>query len=106
MMGLTNLELHNFIFNTTEQNNKFELYTDTFDGFSSEGLKEELEEIIDISNITSEHLQDKVIAPPINQDYKKVRSETSSSDGYIILLMAYARSLFRDFESYLRIVIG
>ena len=31
--------------------------------------------------------------------------EKSSTDGYIILLLAYARSPFRDFESYLRIVI-
>ena len=30
----------------------------------------------------------------------------SSTDGYIILLMGYARSLFRKFESYLRIVVG
>ena len=28
------------------------------------------------------------------------------TDGYIILLMGYARSPFRDFESYLRIVVG
>ena len=32
--------------------------------------------------------------------------EKSSTDGYIILLMGYARSPYRDFESYLRIVIG
>ena len=35
-----------------------------------------------------------------------MRSEKSSTDGYIILLMGYARSLFRDFESYLRIIVG
>ena len=35
-----------------------------------------------------------------------MRSEKSSTDGYILLLMAYARSLFRDFESYLRIAVG
>ena len=28
------------------------------------------------------------------------------TDGYIILLMGYARSPFRDFKSYLRIVVG
>ena len=32
--------------------------------------------------------------------------EKSKTDGYIILLMGYARSPFRDFESYLRIVVG
>ena len=34
-----------------------------------------------------------------------MRSEKSSTHGYIKLLMGYARSPFRDFESYLRIVI-
>ena len=32
--------------------------------------------------------------------------EKSSTDGYIIFLMGYARSPFRYFESYLRIVVG
>ena len=35
-----------------------------------------------------------------------MRLEKSSTDGYNILLMGYTRSPFRDFESYLRIVIG
>ena len=35
-----------------------------------------------------------------------MRSEESSTDGYIILLLGYARSLFRDSEEYLRIVVG
>ena len=36
----------------------------------------------------------------------KSKSEKSSTDGYIILLMGYARSPFRDFENYLRVVVG
>ena len=32
--------------------------------------------------------------------------EKSSPDGYILLLLGYARSSFRDLESYLRIVVG
>ena len=34
MVGLTDLEVYNSIFNITKENNKFELYTDTFDEFS------------------------------------------------------------------------
>ena len=30
----------------------------------------------------------------------------SSADGYLILLMGYIRSPCRDFESYLRMVVG
>ena len=31
MIGLTSLEVYSFIFNITEENNKFDLYTNTFD---------------------------------------------------------------------------
>ena len=36
MLGLIDLEVYNFIFIITEENNKFELYTDNFDEFSFE----------------------------------------------------------------------
>ena len=35
-----------------------------------------------------------------------MRLEKSSTDGYIILLLGYARSPFRDFEIYLRFIVG
>ena len=44
--------------------------------------------------------------PQIIDAYKRLGSEKLSTDGYIILPMGYARSPFRDFESYLRIVVG
>ena len=40
MQGLTSLEVYISIFNITEENNKFELYTDTFDEFYFEQLKD------------------------------------------------------------------
>ena len=46
-----------------------------------------------------------MIRPRNIQTYRKFRLEKSSTDGYIILLVGYARSPFRDFESYLRIVV-
>ena len=106
MLGLINLEVYNSIFNITKENNKFELYTDTFDEFSFLELKDEIEEILNIPNITDSHLEDETLTPLITDTYQKLRSDKSSHDGYIILLMGYARSPFRDFESYLRIVIG
>ena len=45
------------------------------------------------------------MAPRIAETYWKLRLDKSSHDGYIILLMGYARSPFRDFESYLRIFV-
>ena len=105
-LGLTDLEVYNSIFNINTTNNKLQLYTDTFDEVSFEEVKDELEEIISVSNITDDHLEDETKGPRIIKAYWKLRSEKSSTDGYIILIKRYAISLFRDFESYLRIVIG
>ena len=85
MLGLTDLEVYNSIFNITKANNKFELYTDTFDEFSFEELEDELEEILKIPNITDDLLEDETIAPRIISAYWELRSGKSSTDGYIIL---------------------
>ena len=106
MIGLPSLEIYNSFFNITEENNRFGLYTDNLDKFSSEELKDELEEILSLSVITSKHLNNEKIGPRFIQAYENLRSEKLSPDGYIIILMGYARSPFRDFGSYLRIVVG
>ena len=106
MLGLIDLEVYNSIFNITKENNKFELYTDTFDEFSFEELKDEVGENLNIPEITDDHLEDDILAPRIAETYLKLRSDKSSHDGFIILLMGYARSPYRDFEIYLRIVVG
>ena len=106
MLGLIDLEVYNSIFNITKENNKFELYTDTFDEFSFAELKDEIEEILNIPEITDNHLEDETLGPRIAETYSKLRLDKTSHDGYIILLMGYAKSPFRDFESYLRIFVG
>ena len=105
MVGLTNLEVYNSIFKITEENNKFGLYRDTSDKFGFLELKDELEEILNIPHIMNEHLDDKILGPRIIDEFIKLSSEKKNTDGYMILLLGYARSLFRDFESYLRIVV-
>ena len=57
MISLTSVEVYNSIFNITEKNNKLELYTNDFDKLSFEGLNDELEENLNISDITPSHLQ-------------------------------------------------
>ena len=106
MIGLTNLEVYNSIFNITEENNKFEIYRDTPTKFQFLDLKDELEENLDIPHITREHLLDDETASRIIDEYHKVSHEKKNSDGYTILLLNYSRSQFRDFESYLRIRVG
>ena len=106
MIGLTNLEVYNSIFNITEQNNKFEIYRSSTNKFGFVELKDELEEILNIPHITDYHLEDETIARRIMEEFIKLSTEKMNSDGYMILLLGYTRSLFRDFESYLGIVVG
>ena len=106
MIGLTNLEVYNSIFNITEENNKFEIYRDTPTKFQFLDLKDELEEILGIPHITRERLLDDETASLIIGEYHKLSHEKKNSDGYTILLLNYSRSQFRDFESYLRIRVG
>ena len=106
MIGLTDLEVYNSIFNITETNNKFELYRDTSAKFGFLELKDELEEILNISHITDKHLDDEVLGRRIIDEYIKLSRERMNTDGYMLLLLDYGRSLFRDFESFLRIVVG
>ena len=105
MLGLVDLEVYNSIFNITEENNKFELYRDSSNKFGFLELKDEIEEILNISHITNEHLDDEILGPRIIDDIIKLSNEKKNTDGYMMLLLAYARSPFRDFETYLRIVV-
>ena len=103
---IKNYGVHKFIFNIIEQNNKFQSYTVTFENLSFDELKDELEGILNNSNITSEHRQDDFLGPRIISAFKKLETEKRQTDGYYMLLLGYARSPFRDIESYDRIVVG
>ena len=105
MLGLTDLEVYNSIFNITEENNKFELYKfpdDKIGGVSYEKVKGEIERDLDISDITAEDLQDDIIAPIIIDEYKKQVTERMNDSGYMNILARYTESVFQDFESFLR----
>ena len=80
MLGLTDLEVYNSIFNITEENNKIELYKDPFDEFSFEELKDELEEILKIPNTTHDHLEDEITGPRLIKAYWELRSKKSRTD--------------------------
>ena len=106
MIGLVDLEVYNSFFNITEENIKFEIYRDMTAKFGFLELKDELEEILNIPHITIEHLDDEILGPRIIDEFIKLSIEKKKSDGYMILLFGYSASSFRDFESYLRLVVG
>ena len=105
MLGLVNLEVYNSIFNITEENNKFELYKfpDEKAGcVTYEKVRDEIEKHLDIEDITAADLQDEIIAPIIIEEYRKQVTKKMKDDNYMQVLEGYSRSVFQDFEIYLR----
>ena len=73
MIGLINLEVYNYIFNLTEENNKFELNNfpdQRSDGVSYVKVGDEIERDLDISDITVTDLKDEIIAPNLIEEYR------------------------------------
>ena len=105
MIGLTDLEVYNSIFNITEENNKFELYKfpdEKAGGVTYEKVRDEIEKDLDIEDITAADLQDDIIGPIIVEEYKEQVTKRMNDGQYMNILAIYTRSVFQDFESFLR----
>ena len=105
MIGLTDLEVYNSIFNITEENNKFELYKfpdEKACGVTYEKVRDEIEKDLDIEDITVEDLQDDIIGPIIIEEYKEQVTKRMNDEQYMNILAMYTSSVFQDFESFLR----
>ena len=105
MIGLTDLEVYNSIFNITEENNKFELYKfpdEKAGGVTYEKVRDEIEKDLDIENITAADLQDDIIGPIIIEEYKKQVTKRMNDEQYMNILALYTSSVFQDFESFIR----
>ena len=105
MIGLTDLEIYNSIFNIKEENNKFELYKfpdEKAGGVTYEKVRDEIEKDLDIEDITAEDLQDDTIGPIIIKEYKKQVTKRMNDEQYMNILARYTSSVFQDFESFLR----
>ena len=105
MIGLTDLEVYNSFFNITEKNNKFELYKvpdDKIGGVTYTKVRDEIERDLDISGIIDADLQDDIIAPIIVEEFKKQVTKRMKEGQYMNILAIYTRSVFQDFENFLR----
>ena len=105
MLGLTDLEVYNSIFNITEENNQFELYKfpdDKIGGVTYEKVRSAIERDLDISDITPEDLQDDIIAPILIEEYKEQVTKRMNDEQYMNILAIYTSSVFQDFENFLR----
>ena len=105
MIGLTDLEVYNSIFIITEENNKFELYKfpdEKAGGVTYEKVRDEIEKDLDIKDITAKDLQDDIIGPIIIEEYEEQVTKRTNDEQYVNILAFYTRSVFQDFESFLR----
>ena len=105
MIGLTDLEVYNSIFNITEENNKLNLYKfpDEKAGVVTyEKVRDEIEKDLDIEDITAEDLQDDIIRPIIIEEYEEQVTKRMNDEQYMNILAFYTSSVFQDFESFLR----
>ena len=105
MLGLIDLEVYNSIFNITEENNKFELYKfpdEKAGGVTYEKVRDEIERDLGIKDITATDLQDDLIGPIIIEEYREQVKKRMKDDKYMKIVAGYVRSVFQDFESYLR----
>ena len=105
MIGLTDLEVYISIYNITKENNNFKLYKfpdDKIGGVTFEKVKAEIEKDLGIEDITAEDLQDDIIGPIIIEEYKEQITKRMNDEQYMNILAIYIRSVFQDFESFLR----
>ena len=105
MIGLTDLEVYNSIFNITEENNKFELYKfpdEKAGGITYTKVRDEIEKDLDISDITATDLQDDIIGPIIIEEYNEQVTKRMKDEQCMNILAIYNSSVFQDFESFLR----
>ena len=104
-IGLTDLEVYNSIFNITEENDNFELYKfpdEKAGGVSYEKVRDEIEKDLDISDLTATDLQDDIIGSFIFEDYRDQVTKRMKDGQYMNILSIYTKSVFQDFEKFLR----
>ena len=105
MIGLTDLEFYISFFNITEENNKLQLYkfpNEKAGGVTYEKVRDEIEKDLDISDITAADLEDDILAPIIIKEYKEQVTKRMNDEQYMTILAICTRSIFQDFESFLR----
>ena len=78
MLTLVDLEVYNSMFNITEENNKFQVYTDPLDSeFSLTEMKLKIAELLGLSHITPEDLEHKTRGQHNIKAYRKLSIKES-----------------------------
>ena len=105
MIGLTNLEVYKCIFNRIEENTIFELYKppdSKSGGISYEKVRDEIEKDLEVPDFTATDLQDEILGPIVDKEYRKEVSKRLKNDKHKVFVGFQIHSIFEDFENYLR----
>ena len=89
MLVLIGLEVYNSIFNITKENNKFKLFKfpdEKSGGISYTKVRDEVENDLDISDITAADLQDDIIGPIVIKEYREQVTKRMKDDKYMEIL--------------------
>ena len=65
-------------------------------------VRDEIEKDLDIEDITAADLQDDILGPIFIEEYKEQVTKRMNDEQYMNILAMYTRSIFQDFESFLR----
>ena len=99
MIGLPSLEVYNSVFNTTEDNNKFDLYAGPlYTELSYTTLKDKIAEVLRFSDIYPEDLEDELHGPDIFEIFTKLSIEKTQTNGYYIFFKRYLHPPIRAFK--------
>ena len=74
MVGLTSLEVHNSVFEITQENSNFELYKfpdSKNGGISYEKVRDEIEKDLEMSYTTATNLQDKILGQILVEEHRE-----------------------------------
>ena len=108
MIGLPSLKVYSPISNITKEINKFELYKfpDQKSGcVSYKHVRTEIETDLIISDITVKDLQDDIIGLTIIEENGEQGPKTMKNDKFMKLSAIYNKSIYQNFESFLRTAI-
>ena len=105
MIGLTDLEVNNSIFNITEEKNKLQFFKfpdGKAGGVTNEKVRDEIEKDSDVSDITATDLQDDLIGLIFFDEYREQVTKRMEDEQNMNILSKFTLSVFQDFKSFLR----
>ena len=102
MLGLASIEVYKSVFIIAEENIKCKLYVfpdSKKERNACEKVRDEIENVLEISVSTATNLLDETIGPKIIEENRKEVSKTMKKDRFMDVLPGFTDYIFQDFGS-------